>query len=687
EWPLGIAAKEVSLYADLFDRRPHDTPTANPESYHIGGSRKDGACLLDHTGPGWTERWFEADGYGDSVQVRRLRTEEGGFIIKFEREEPFHAQRQIVLIPAAVESIRAKYLEILATELGLVTPEISFIRVIACGQDLGLFLKEERIGPEFMEKHRMADAALFEQGFDPERPDQLAPTFYGDTLASRTVRSTLEQVYEELVMGRTEGLPYIVDGEGAASWLLMRWLEGNGDPYGEEGLFAYRWTTGRILPIYRRARGSVGIGTDTAAPILFNPMTAMLRAPAFRASFNARREKLIEERWKVKERFAAADAAWLPILARNTSLSAAQASAVVMADELLQARLNKDPLDALDRPMEFGAGHATLERNEGPSRYWPSAAADRLFPPASMRLKVIVRRDTVIFPRGSYAIDEDLIIPYGYTVVLEQGARLAIAPGRSVLCLGPLIVRGTLRNPVFIRAQQEGAPFGTFAVSCREGDRCSISGLLISGGNEARINGQYHSGMFSIRGASSTTLLNCVISGSAGEDALNIKGGSALLDHCVFEDGHADLVDLDFVTGEVRDCVFNSGRADSNGDGLDVSGSHVLVEGCRMERMMDKGLSSGEASQVLVRNNRFEGNRLAIASKDLSVVYVQDNTFTGNAIVFGVYRKKPIYGGAHLMLGTNVYEGNTKERDVDALSEIVPQDSLKAEVLKAFGAR
>ena len=106
-----------------------------------------------------------------------------------------------------------------------------------------------------------------------------------------------------------------------------------------------------------------------------------------------------------------------------------------------------------------------------------------------------------------------------------------------------------------------------------------------------------------------------------------------------------------------------------------------------MERMMDEGLSSGEASQVLVRNNRFEGNRLAIASKDLSVVYVQDNTFTGNAIVFGVYRKKPIYGGAHLMLGTNVYEGNTKERDVDALSEIVPQDSLKAEVLKAFGAR
>lgn len=68
-------------------------------SYRFGGSKKDAACLMDHTGPGWTDRWFEADGYGDSVEVRRLRTVEGGFVVKFKRAEPFRAQRHIVSCP------------------------------------------------------------------------------------------------------------------------------------------------------------------------------------------------------------------------------------------------------------------------------------------------------------------------------------------------------------------------------------------------------------------------------------------------------------------------------------------------------------------------------------------------------------------------------------------------------------
>lgn len=685
-WPLGVTAQEIAAYAALFDRRPQEASTVRVENYYIGGSRKDGPCLLEQEGPGWSERWFEADEYGDSVEVRRLRSEEGGFVVKFGREDPFHAQRQIVLIPAGESGIRAKYLEVLATEMGLLTPEVSFIRLIACGKDLGLFVKEERIGPEFMEKHRMADGALFTHGFDPDRPDHLVPLFEDDTLAAHVVRSTLQQVFSMAGTGMGDALPYIIDEQAAINWLLMRSLENAGDPFGEEGLFAYRWTTGRIVPIYRRGRNAERVAVDPSTPVAVNPITALFFEPSFQAAFKARREELIEDQWRLKERFAAVDAAWLPILAEGGSLSAEQARATALANALLQ-RLSDAKLGPWTHTVVPGAGHATLLRPEGPARYWPSADDEQLLQRVATRLKARVVRDTILFPRGRYAIDEDLIIPLGYTVVLEQGARFEIAAGRSVLCLGPLLVRGTVRNPVFIRQQLAGESFGTFAVSCRDGDSCSITGLLISGGSEARINGVYHSGMLSIHGASRTTLTNCVISGSTGEDGLNIKGGTALLKDCVFESGFADLVDLDFVTGEVRDCVFRSGRADSNGDGLDVSGSRVLVQGCRISSMMDKGLSSGEGSQVLVRNNRFEGNRLAIASKDLSVVYVHDNTFTANALVFGAYRKKAIYGGAHLMLGTNVYAGNAKDREVDMFSEVVPQDSLNAETLKIFEAR
>ncbi|MBK7383923.1 MAG: CotH kinase family protein [Flavobacteriales bacterium] len=82
-------------------------------------------------------------------------------------------------MPADVASIRAKYLEILAHELGLVTPEISFVRVIACGRDLGIHLKEERIDADFLEKQGLAGASLFEQGHDPRVRINLFPRIRG----------------------------------------------------------------------------------------------------------------------------------------------------------------------------------------------------------------------------------------------------------------------------------------------------------------------------------------------------------------------------------------------------------------------------------------------------------------------------------------------------------------------------
>ena len=131
-------------------------------------------------------------------------------------------------------------------------------------------------------------------------------------------------------------------------------------------------------------------------------------------------------------------------------------------------------------------------------------------------------------------------------------------------------------------------------------------------------------------------------------------------------------------------CVFRSGRNDSNGDGLDVSGARILVTGCTFTNMMDKGISVGEASQLLVRASRFQGNRMALAAKDLSIAYVEGNVFLDNTIVFGAYRKKPIYGGARVVRYANEYVGNGKDQEVDSLSAVVQQEVLEEKVKKIF---
>ncbi|MBK9761190.1 MAG: right-handed parallel beta-helix repeat-containing protein [Flavobacteriales bacterium] len=138
----------------------------------------------------------------------------------------------------------------------------------------------------------------------------------------------------------------------------------------------------------------------------------------------------------------------------------------------------------------------------------------------------------------------------------------------------------------------------------------------------------------------------------------------------------------------VRGCTF-TGRTggDStsvNGDGLDASGSHLLVQDCLFVGLRDKGVSIGESSQVFSKDCTFRNNGLAIAVKDLSIAHADGNAFIGNRIVFGVYQKKPVFGGGVLTVYNNTLEGNGQEREVDSRSKIVSSGKVDEKVEEAF---
>jgi|694.fasta_scaffold32803_5 hypothetical protein len=665
---LGFSAAEIGAYSGLFDRRATEEPLVKPEIIGLEPTFDSDQCLLQHTDAKWHPKRFVAEGCGDSVEVRRLRSVEGGWVLKFPKDALCRGQRQWVLIPATVGSIRAKYIEQLATELGIVCPEVSFVKLTACGEDLGVFLKEERIDAGFMERHQLTDGALFTQGLATDRPDHFLPAFEDDTLAAREVRAALQRY----------GAGDAMDSKAAASVLFLQMVEERHDLLTDEGVYAYRWTTAAIQPLYRAERSA-----GDAVPVQRALLGAVLGQEGTVKEWDRIRSALIAKEVTWAERWAAMDKAWLPVLRGASSTPAAQAEADRIKYRLLERIRSGDPATFLGPVKEVEVPPVFL------------ADADKAMAPSGTgRMEFIERMradfdatlegDTLVFGRGAYVIKQDLIVPTGLAVRLNEGARLFLSPGVSLLVNGPLQVRGTRMRPVFIRAAEKDKPFGTVAVNGDGTFACSLHGLQISGGSEARINGLYHSAMLSIHHAD-VVMDQCIISGSQAEDAFNLKNGHATIRDCVFEDGHADLVDLDFVKGEVSGCTFRNGRTDSNGDGLDVSGSQVLVSDCRFIKLLDKGISVGEASQVLVLGSTFEGNRLGMAVKDLSVAHVSGNLFKENATVFGVYRKKAIHGGAVLMLYTNEFVDNAKERDIDALSRIEQKDAPDAKVWAQFG--
>ena len=101
--------------------------------------------------------------------------------------------------------------------------------------------------------------------------------------------------------------------------------------------------------------------------------------------------------------------------------------------------------------------------------------------------------------------------------------------------------------------------------------------------------------------------------------------------------------------------MVDSNNINFNGDGIDLSGSNIIIKNNKIVNSKDKGLSIGEKSKVLVEKNYFEGNKTAIAIKDESISYSSKNKYFNNELNFSMYVKKFIFNKPSLYLNKDDY--------------------------------
>ncbi len=677
EWPLGIGHTEVDAYAAVLDLRQEDSVHAKPERYMLSAGPND--CLLEEHGEPWTTQWFDAEGYGDSVRVRSWNGMPSSWLIEFPERDPFRAQRRIVLVPASVASMRFKYLEVMANEMGLIAPEVSFVRLVACGLDQGIYLKQGSIDACFLAKRGLTDATLVTQAHDAERPDHAWPRSEGDTTMAALLLRSLRSAYDDLAKGDASAIPYLVDQRAVASMLLLAWMDNATAPYARSTTFALDAANGRLMPVYLPVGSAPSSGTPGRDLFTVATMDASVRNGIERQWL-----RYAEDRWRLKERFAAMDRAWLPIVAEGYSLSRARAEAQRIQADLLREPVGTGPLEALAPPV---AQRAALRYGTGGSRsrYWPSTDDDRTLRAIADRTKARFSNDTLFFPRGKYAIKEDLILPWGYTLVMEQGARLEIAPGKSVVVQGSLLVNGTPKNPVFVRAADERSPFGTFAVLGNGSTTCSISGLQLSGGSGASLNGARFDGQFAVHEAF-LSMRQCMMEAGGGTGGTSFKNVRLEAVDCVFAGAAGKLLALDCVKGGIERCRFKGDAANADQSALVTRNSRLSVAECTISGSSGAGVQVHRASQVLVRRSRFIANGTAVSAADLGIAYLEGNHFVDNGLVLQVHRTDPTLGGARVMRYANEYNGNRREQEVDEHSAVVNAAAMGEEERRLFNA-
>jgi len=277
---------------------------------------------------------------------------------------------------------------------------------------------------------------------------------------------------------------------------------------------------------------------------------------------------------------------------------------------------------------------------------------------------------TLTLPHGVYKVRTNIVLPYGYNLTIEPGTKIKIAQDKSILVYGGLNIAGTKEKPVIIENLEKNKPFGVVGAIGDNTTNIDINHLNLSGGKEATINGAYLSGGLSLYSHKKVTVKNSHIHHNSADDGLNIKNADVILENNIFNANLADQVDLDVCKGQVTNNKFIENTLtkdydniqipqDDNGDGLDFSGSQIIVKNNYYKGFLDKGISVGENTKALITNNEFQSNRSAITVKDQSDIYLSSNKYNNNKINIEMYQKKQIFNHPSVY---NINEKHPKDK-------------------------
>jgi hypothetical protein len=251
---------------------------------------------------------------------------------------------------------------------------------------------------------------------------------------------------------------------------------------------------------------------------------------------------------------------------------------------------------------------------------------------------------SITFSEGLINISSTFQLPKGMTLIIKPGVVIEMSSDVSVVVRGSLLAEGTNESQITIRPRK-GGRYGSFAVLGEPNKPLDVrlTYFNISGGGESWVNGALFTGQLAMH-RTIFTAKNIKVSGSKSDDGLNVKNSSVLIEDSHFFDNVGDQIDLDFVTGEVNRSLFSRAGTENESDGLDVSGSNILIFENTFQNFGDKGLSIGEQSEVIAAYNKFNNNFQGIAVKDGSTACVLNNLFLDNKTDVVSYIKKKMYG-------------------------------------------
>lgn len=261
--------------------------------------------------------------------------------------------------------------------------------------------------------------------------------------------------------------------------------------------------------------------------------------------------------------------------------------------------------------------------------------------------------DKEVVWRGNHIINSVIIVPSTVSLRIQPGTVVRMAPGASVISYAPVSMIGAKEAPIVFEAEKPEESWGVFAV-LNASSPSFVQWANFSGGSETYINGTFFSGMVDFYN-SPVTITDSVIANAKADDGLNLKYVYVDVNRVRFDNNSADGLDIDFaLSGAVENSLFiNNGN-----DGLDISGSPIVIRNIEVNKSGDKCISVGEGSAPLIYDTTLKGCNYGVAVKDDSHAKIERVLFDQNNIAVSAYIKKPFFAAPSVVVIDSTFRRN-----------------------------
>lgn len=299
-----------------------------------------------------------------------------------------------------------------------------------------------------------------------------------------------------------------------------------------------------------------------------------------------------------------------------------------------------------------------------------------------------------------YAISSIEVKP-DVTLIIEEGVEVYFPENANLKINGNLMINGSEDMPVMLTSINENEVWGGIIFHYAS-DISSLNYLEIENASQG-IHPIYENAAISafhstiemdhltienvennpiLTYYSDVTLSNSTLHSKVTGDLINVKYGKGKVTNTIFRGNNqidTDAIDFDGVSGGeiVGNKIFNF--LGFNSDGIDIGeeADNVLVAENFIHNCTDKGISVGQLSSLIAKDNVIVNCDKGIAIKDLSTSEIDKNTFYSVGVPVSCFEKNIGLGGGSSIVTNSIFSNSSVAPiEFDAVSQISVKTSL-----------